>query len=145
MLVQPYLMFGGRCQEAIDFYKAALGAEVLMLMRFKESPEAAPPGMMPDNWGDKVMHSAFKIGDTLIMASDGCNSTQTGFQGISLALTVANPAEAEKKFAALSGGGQVTMPLTKTFFSPSFGTVNDRFGVSWMVVVSDEAQAAKAA
>jgi PhnB protein len=141
MLVQPYLMFGGRCQEAIDFYKTALGAEVLMLMRFKESPEAAPPGMVPENWGDKVMHSAFKIGDTLVMASDGCNSTETGFQGISLALTVADPAEAEKTFAALSQGGQVTMPLAKTFFSPSFGTLNDRFGVSWMVVVEAEAKA----
>jgi len=145
MLVQPYLMFGGRCEEAVNFYRDAVGAEVQMLMRFKESPEATPPGMVPDNWGDKIMHSAFKIGDTLIMASDGCNSTQTGFQGISLALSVANPAEAEKKFAALSQGGQVTMPLTKTFFSPSFGTLNDRFGVSWMVVVEAEATAAKAA
>jgi PhnB protein len=147
MLVQPYLMFGGRCQEAIDFYQKALGAELLMLMRFKEAPEAPPPGMMPDNWGDKVMHSAFKVGDTLVMASDGCatGDSETKFQGVSLALTVANPAEAEKKFAALSQGGNVTMPLTKTFFSPSFGTLNDRFGVSWMVVVSDEAQAAKAA
>jgi PhnB protein len=141
MLVQPYLMFGGRCQEAIEFYRDAVGAEVQMVMRFKEAPEQPPPGMIPDNWGDKVMHSAFKIGDTLIMASDGCQSTGTGFEGISLALSVANPAEAEMKFAALSQGGQVTMPLAKTFFSPAFGTLNDRFGVSWMVVVEAEAKA----
>jgi PhnB protein len=128
-------MFGGRCQEAIDFYRDALGAEVQMVMRFKEAPEAPPPGMMPENWGDKVMHSAFKIGDTLVMASDGCATGETKVQGISLALTVANEAEAERTFAALSERGQVTMPLAKTFFSPGFGTLVDRFGVSWMVVV----------
>jgi PhnB protein len=141
MLVQPYLMFGGRCQEAIDFYRDAIGAEVQCVMRFREAPEQPPPGMIPDNWGDKVMHSAFKVGDTLVMASDGCDSTGTSFQGISLALTVANEAEAERTFSALSDRGQVTMPLAKTFFSPSFGTLNDRFGVSWMVVVEAEAKA----
>jgi PhnB protein len=141
MLVQPYLMFGGRCQEAIDFYQAALGAEVQMLMRFKESPEPPPPGMVPDNWGDKVMHAAFKIGDTLVMASDGCATGETKFQGVSLALSVADVAEAERAFAALSERGQVTMPLAKTFFSRSFGMLVDRFGVSWMVVVEAEAKA----
>jgi PhnB protein len=141
MLVQPYLMFGGRCQEAIDFYRDALGAEVVMAMRFKESPESPPPGMVPENWGDKIMHSAFKIGDSLVMASDGCSTGDAKFLGITLSLTVANEQEADRRFASLSEGGQVTMPLAKTFFSPKFGMVVDRFGVGWMVVVETEAAA----
>jgi PhnB protein len=139
MLVQPYLMFGGRCQEAIDFYRDALGAEVQMLLRFKEAPEQPPPGMIPDNWGEKVMHSCFKVGDTFVMASDGCATSEPKFQGVSLALSVANETDAERRFAALSDRGQVTMPLAKTFFSPRFGMVVDRFGVSWMVVTQSEA------
>ena len=145
MLVQPYLMFGGRCQEAVDFYRDVLGAEVQMLMRFKESPESPPPGMVPDNWGDKVMHACLKIGDTLVMASDGCSSTGADFKGFSLSLTVANEAEADTKFAALSDRGQVTMPLGKTFFARRFGMAVDRFGISWMVIVPAEAVARAAA
>ncbi len=145
MLVQPYLMFGGRCQEAVDFYRDALGAEVQMLMRFKESPEPPPPGMVPDNWGDKVMHACLKIGDTLVMGSDGCASEGTDFKGISLSLTVANEAEADAKFAALSDGGKVTMPLGKTFFARRFGMLVDRFGVSWMVIAPAEEVARAAA
>jgi PhnB protein len=141
MLVQPYLFFGGRCQEAVDFYRDALGAEVQMLMRFDESPEPPPPGMVPDNWGDKVMHVCLKIGDTLVMASDGCGSGEASFNGFSLALSVANEAEADRAFAALSDRGQVTMPLGKTFFSPRFGMLVDRFGVGWTVVAEAEAQA----
>jgi PhnB protein len=141
MLVQPYLFFGGRCQEAVEFYRDALGAEVQMLMRFKESPEPPPPGTIPDNWGDKVMHACLKIGDTLVMASDGCASNEQGFQGFSLALSVANEAEADRMFAALSDRGQVTMPLGKAFFSPRFGMLVDRFGVGWTVVAEAEAAA----
>jgi PhnB protein len=141
MLVQPYLFFGGRCQEAVEFYRDALGAEVQMLMRFKESPEPPPPGAIPDNWGDKVMHACLKIGDTLVMASDGCASNEQGFQGFSLALSVANEAEADRMFAALSDRGQVTMPLGKAFFSPRFGMLVDRFGVGWTVVAEAEAAA----
>ncbi len=140
MSVQPYLTFGGRCQEAVEFYRDALGAEVEMLMRFKESPDTPPPGMMPDNWGDKIMHACLKIGDTKLMASDGCASSEKSFQGFSLSLTAANEAEAERKFAALSDHGQVTMPLGKTFFSSRFGMLVDRFGVSWMVIVPAEAK-----
>jgi len=136
MNVQAYLMFNGRTEEAIAFYKKAVGAEVTMLMRFREAPDQPPPGMIPDNWGDKIMHSSFKVGDAELMASDGCQSDGTAFAGISLALSVASPEEAEAKFTALADGGQVTMPLMKTFFSPSFGTLTDRFGVSWMIVVS---------
>ena len=141
MLVQPYLFFGGRCQEAIDFYRDVLGAEVQMLLRFKESPEPPPPGMIPADWGDKVMHACLKIGDTLVMASDGCAGGEASFSGFSLSLSVPNEAEADRTFATLSDGGQVTMPLNKTFFSPRFGMLVDRFGVSWTVVAQAEAQA----
>lgn len=137
MNVQAYLMFNGRTEEAIDFYKKAVGAEVTAMMRFRDAPEPPPPGMIPDGWGDKVMHSSFKVGDAEIMASDGCQSDGAGFNGISLALSVKSPAEAETRFAALADGGSVTMPLARTFFSPGFGTLTDRFGVSWMVVTVD--------
>ncbi len=136
MNVQAYLMFNGRTEEAIDFYKKAVGAEVTMLMRFREAPDQPPPGMVPEGWDDKIMHSSFKVGDAELMASDGCQSDAAGFSGISLALSLASPEEAEAKFAALAEGGEVTMPLAKTFFSPAFGTLTDRFGVSWMIVVS---------
>ena len=136
MHIEPYLFFNGRCEEAIDFYKKALGAEVIMLMRFKESPEPPQPGMVPPGCEDKVMHASFRVGDTTVMASDGRCTGQTDFQGFCLSLTAANEAEAERKFAALAEGGQVQMPLAKTFFSPRFGMVADRFGVSWMVVVA---------
>jgi PhnB protein len=141
MTIQPYLTFGGRCQEAVDFYREALGAEVQMLMRFKEAPDQPPPGMVPDNWGDKIMHVSFKIGDAVLMASDGCASSEKNFQGFSLSVTAANEAEADRKFAALSKNGQVTMPLGKTFFAKRFGMLVDRFGVSWMVIVPAEANA----
>ena len=134
MKVQPYLMFHGRCEEAINFYKAELGAEVLALLRFKENPP--PADRVPPNWDNKVMHSCFKIGDTQIMASDGDSAEKPGFNGVTLSIQVNNEAEAERAFNGLSKGGQVKMPLGKTFFSPRFGMVEDRFGVSWMVVTS---------
>lgn len=136
MQVQPYLFFEGRCEEAIEFYRRALGAEVTMLMRFKDNPEPPQPGMAPHGSGDKVMHTSFRIGDTSMMASDGRCQGLPSFQGFSLSLTVENEAEAERVFAALADGGQVHMPLTKTFFSPRFGMVADRFGVSWMIIVA---------
>jgi PhnB protein len=138
MQVQSYLFFDGRCEEAIEFYKSKLGAKVEMLMRFKDSPEPAQPGMVPPGAENKVMHSCFRIGDTAVMASDGRCMGKPSFQGFSLSLTPPDVAEAERLFAALGDGGQVQMPLTKTFFSPRFGMVADRFGVSWMVVVAPE-------
>jgi PhnB protein len=135
MQVEPYLMFNGRCEEAIDFYGAVLGAEVEMLLRFRESPDTPPPGIMPPNWGDKIMHCALKIGGTRVMASDGCASDGPGFKGVCLTASVATEQEADRVFAALSEGGQVTMPLAKTFFSPRFGMLTDRFGLGWMVIV----------
>ena len=139
MLVQPYLFFDGRCEEAIEFYKSKLGAKVEMLMRFKDSAEPAQPGMVPPGAENKVMHSCFRIGDTAVMASDGRCLGKPSFQGFSLSLTPPDVAEAERLFAALGDGGQVQMPMAKTFFSPRFGMVADRFGVSWMVVVAPDA------
>jgi PhnB protein len=134
MQVQPYLFFDGRCEEAIEFYKKALGAKVEMLMRFKESPEPPQPGCMAPGSDDKVMHASFSIGDTSIMASDGQCQGKPSFQGFSLSLTAADDAEAERLFAAISDGGQVQMPLAKTFFASRFGMAADRFGVTWMVL-----------
>ena len=136
MLVQPYLFFDGKSEEALTFYKGALDAQIVMLMRFKESPVPPQPGMVPPGSENKIMHASFRIGDTVVMASDGeCKGDPT-FKGVSLSLTVANEAEADRVFAALSAGGQVQMPLSKTFFSPRFGMAADRFGVSWMVIVA---------
>ena len=135
MLLEPYLFFEGRCEEAVEFYRRALGAEVEMLMRNKDSPDPHPPGMMPPGSENKVMHVTLRIGDTKVMASDGMCSGKPSFQGFSLSLTARDTAEADRLFAALSDGGKVNMPLGKTFFSPRFGMVADRFGVSWMVIV----------
>ena len=131
MQAQPYLFFDGRADEALAFYQKVLGAKVEMLMRFKENPEPAanPPGS-----AEKVMHCAFRVGDTQVMASDGNCGGKANFQGFSLALSVRDVPEAKRLFAALGEGGQVQMPLSQTFFSPSFGMVADRFGVSWMVL-----------
>jgi PhnB protein len=133
MQVQPYLFFEGRCDEALAFYCKALGAELTMLMRYKESPD---PTMCTAGSEDKVMHSSFRIGDTTICASDGRCSDRQNFQGFSLSITVATEAEADRLFAALSDGGQVLTPLGKTFYSPRFGMAHDRFGVLWMVLVA---------
>jgi PhnB protein len=135
MRVEPYLFFNGRCEEAVEFYKKALGAEVAMLMRFKDSPEPHAPGMLPPGSENKVMHVSFRVGHTTVMASDGFCKGQTDFQGFSLSLTVSNEADADRVFSALADGGQVQMPLNKTFWSPRFGMVTDRFGLGWMVTV----------
>jgi PhnB protein len=135
MQVQPYLFFYGRCEEALDFYKSALGAKVEVMMRFKDSPEPRQPGMCKPGSEDKIMHASFRVGDTTLMASDGRCEGKPSFQGISLSVTAKDDGEAERFFTALGTGGQEQMPLTKTFFSSRFGIVADRFGVSWMVVV----------
>jgi PhnB protein len=128
--IEPYLFFDGRCEEALQFYQRAVGAEIGMMMRFKESPD---PGSCKPSDGDKIMHVSFRIGDSTIMASDGRCEGQMKFNGFAMSLTVKSEADAERYFTALGEGGQVQMPLTKTFFSPRFGMVADRFGVSWMV------------
>ena len=136
MHIEPYLFFNGRCEEAIAFYKRALGAEVLMMMRNKEAPEQPPPGMLPPGSEDKVMHATLRIGASHLMLSDGRCDGKPVFNGFSLSLDAANEAEAERLFAALADGGTVQMPLAKTFWSPRFGMVADRFGVGWMVSVA---------
>lgn len=136
MQIQPYLFFDGRCEEAIEFYRQALGAEVTMLMRFKDSPEPSQPGMMPPGCEEKVMHASLRIGDATVLASDGRCLGQPSFQGFALSITAPDDAQAERLFAALGEGGQVQMPMSKTFFSSHFGMVADRFGVGWMVIVA---------
>lgn len=134
-IVQAYLDFDGRCEEAVEFYRQALGAEVEMLVRFKESPE---PHECAAGSEDKIMHASFRIGETQIMASDCHCQGSPAFQGFSLSSSVATEAEADQYFNALAEGGKVEMPLEKTFWSPRFGVVSDRFGVRWMINVIAE-------
>lgn len=135
MHVQPYLMFDGRCEEALDFYRMAIGAEVDMLMRWKDSPDKS---MCSPGNEDKVMHAQFKVGDTTLMASDGRCMGKPDFQGFALTLNAKDEAEADRLFNALAVGGQVQMPMEKTFFSPRFGMAADKFGVGWMVLVANQ-------
>ena len=135
MEVQPYLFFDGRCEEAVEFYRKALDAKVEMLMRYKESPDPPPPGMVAPGSENKVMHASLRIGDATVMASDGSCMGKPSFEGFSLSLNVKTAAEADRFFNALADGGQVQMPLDKTFWSPRFGMLHDRFGVGWMVNV----------
>ena len=132
MKIEPYLHFGGTCEEALNFYRDVLGARIDMIMRFSESPEPLPPGMVPPGSENHVMHASFRIGDSKIMASDGCGP-KDGFTGFSLSVAVTTEEEAERAFSALAQGGEVGMPLARTFWSPRFGMVTDKFGVNWMV------------
>lgn len=138
MQVQVYLFFGGRCEEAVAFYKKALGAKPGRLVRYQDSPEPPPPGMVPPGFEGKVMYTDFQLGDTQVMASDDCIGKHKSFQGFDLSLSVADEAQARQAFAALADGGKVHMPIAKTFFSPCFGMVEDRFGVGWMISVPTE-------
>jgi PhnB protein len=133
--IAPYVFLHGACAEAIEFYRKAVGAEVIMQMQYKDAPPGACPPGMPSNWGSKVMHASVKVGDSLVLLSDGCPD-QKGIEGFALSLTVPDAKEAEKAFDSLGKGGEVQMPLGKTFFSPAFGMVKDRFGVCWMVYVA---------
>ena len=132
MQVQPYLFFDGRCDQALEFYKKAVRADVKMLMRWKDSPD---PSMCTPGNADKVMHAQFQVGETTIMTSDGSNTGTPKFEGFALTIAAKTEAEADKLFGALSDGGQVTMPMHKTFFSPRFGMLADKFGVNWMILV----------
>ncbi len=134
MKIEPYLFFDGQCEEALEFYRAAVDAKVTRMVRYKESPEPPPPGMVPPGYGDKIMHASLMIGETCVMAADGCG-VHKAFEGFNLSLSATDEAEARRLFAGLSQGGEVEMPLAKTFFSPCFGMVKDRFGVGWMVIV----------
>ena len=138
MQIQPYLFFQGRCEEAVEYYKKHLGAKQGRLVRYQDSPETPPPGMVPPGYENKVMYTEFRVGDTQVMACDDGTRTITGFQGFRLSLSVSNETEARHAFAALANGGEVNMPLTKTFFSPCFGMLKDKFGVGWMIIVPAE-------
>jgi len=136
MSVQPYIFFDGRCEEAVEYYRQTLGAEVTMLMRYKDNPDLPSSSeqrspVLPD----KVMHMQFRVGDSTILASDGMCGGEPKFDGFALSYTVATVSEAERSFNALATEGQVQMPLAKTFFSPMFGMVKDKFGVHWMIYV----------
>ena len=133
MNVQPYLFFDGRCEEALEFYKKAIGAKVGMLMRFKDAPDKS---MISPGVEEKIMHAQVRIGDTNVLASDGRCQGKMNFQGFALTINAKDEAEADKMFGALAEGGQVTMPLAKTFFSKRFGMLADKFGVGWMVLVA---------
>ena len=133
--IEPYLFFGGRCEEALEFYRTALGAQVDMMMRYSDSPEPAPPGRLAPGFENKVMHATFRVGGSTLMASDGCEEGDGTFHGFSLSVSLPTEAEAQKAFAALSEGGKVNLPLGKTFWSPCFGMLEDRFGMGWMVTM----------
>ncbi len=139
MPIQPYLFFEGCCEAALGFYRETLGAEIEMMMRFSESPDPPPPGMLPPGMEDKIMHAEFRIGDSVLMASDGQCNGKPGFQGFSLSLACADAAEGTRRFKALAEGGQVTMPLGPTFWSPCFGMLVDRYGIGWMINVAPPA------
>ncbi|MFO1008247.1 MAG: VOC family protein [Planctomycetaceae bacterium] len=132
--ITPYLFYSGRCEEALNFYRDNLGAQIEMKMRFNESPDPTPPGMLPPGYENKIMHASFLIDGARIMVSDGCMPNST-FGSFRLALTVATEAEAHRAFNALADGGEVQMPLTKTFWSPCYGMLTDKFNVGWMVMV----------
>jgi len=135
MLIEPYLFFEGRCEEAIEFYRRTLGAEVGPLMRYRESPEPHQPGALPPGSEHKVMHAVIRIGDTTVMVSVVGGSVKQKFQGFAMTINAPDAARADQMFAALADGGQVQMALAKTFFSQRFGMVTDRFGVLWMIIV----------
>ena len=137
--ITPYLFFAGRCDEALQYYAQALGAQINMIMRFNESPDPVPPGMLQAGFENKVMHASFRVGDVLLMASDGCDD-KSKFDGFRLALSVPTEAEAHTAFNALAEGGSIQMPLSKTFWSPCYGMVADRFNVCWMVMVPGQTE-----
>ncbi|WP_029349042.1 VOC family protein [Bosea sp. 117] len=138
MIVQPYLFFEGCCEEAVNFYAKALGAEITMMLRVKDAPERPPEGAMPGLTDDKIMHASFRVGQTIVMASDGGCSQASEFKGFRLSITADTEADADRMFAALAEGGSVDMPLGRTFFSPRFGMLTDRFGVGWMIVMDGQ-------
>jgi PhnB protein len=138
MRVEPYVMFSGRCEEALEFYKTAVDAKPVMVLRFDESPDKNHPMPLPPDWGNKIMHCGFMVGQTLVMASDGMTTDQVDYSGVSLSITADDEAQAKRMFDALSVGGNIFMPLSPTFWSPCFGMCTDKFGVSWMVGIDGD-------
>src|SRR5690606_29203980 len=141
--IVPYLFFGGHCEDALSFYKDAVGAQIEMILRFSDSPEPPPPGAIPANYDNKIMHASFRIGSSQVMASDGCGEQST-MNGFALSIIPASKEDATRMFNALADGGTITMPLGETFFSPCFGMLKDRFGMEWMIAMQPAEQAAQA-
>ncbi|MBO2978434.1 VOC family protein [Burkholderia pseudomallei] len=139
MQVQPYLFFGGRCDEALKFYGNALGARVNFLARYRDAPPN-PERPTPPEMADKVMHANFQIGDSVLMCSDGgcASGRQQAHDGYSLSLDPKTVEDGKRMFdALLADGGAVTMPFEKTFWALGFGMLRDKFGVHWMINVED--------
>ena len=130
MQLNPYLTFNGNCAEAFKFYEKALGAKVVMMMTYGDTPAAkdCAPGM-----SDKVIHARMTIDGQVVMASDAPAGRYSTPQGTVLNLGVKEPAEAERIFQALSDGATITMPIGETFWAKRFGMLTDRFGTPWMV------------
>jgi PhnB protein len=139
MTFTPYLSFNGRCDEAIAFYTRAMGAKVRMLMRFSDSPEPPPPGCLPPGFENKVMHAELRIGDARLMCTDGPGAPEAGFRNVSIAVEVEDEQQVRRMFDALADGGQVTMPPGRTFWSPCFGMLTDRYGLGWMIGMQSQA------
>ena len=135
--IEPYLFFNGHCEEALAFYGTTLGAEVTFMMRYSDNPEATQPGMLASGFEDKIMHATFTIAGNTLMASDNCDEN-TSFSGFKLSLSLPTQAETERAFNLLAEGGSIEMPLAKTFWSPSFGMLRDRFGLGWMISIEDQ-------
>lgn len=140
MRIEPYLFFDGNAEEALAFYERALGAKVETKMRYAECPDPVPPEHMPPGGPQKLLYASLLIGDVHVMMSDGAPQEGGGFRGFSLCLQYPSEPEARRAFDALAEGGRVVMPMGRTFFSPCFGMLFDRFGVQWMVMIASEAQ-----
>ncbi|MFI5093961.1 MAG: VOC family protein [Candidatus Acidiferrales bacterium] len=131
MQLNPYLLFNGQCEEAFKFYEKCLGGKIEMLSTFGDSPMAK---QVPPEWYGKVMHASLKLGDGMIlMGSDPPPDNYQVPQGFSVSLSVKDPAETERIFNELAQDGKVTMPIQKTFWSPRFGMLVDRFGIPWIL------------
>ena len=137
--VQPYLFFRGRCEEAIDYYKKTLGAEVDVMLRFRDNPDKPGRDQVPAELDDRIMHASLRIAGAEIMMSDGMKSGPLDFACMSLSLSVPSEAECERLYNALAADGTVQMPIGPTFFARRFGAVADKFGVSWMIMVPPDA------
>ena len=129
MKTNPYLTFTGQAREALEFYRDLLNGEITQVMTYGESPMADE---MPAESHDSVMHSELHAGDVVLMAADGPPNA-TGAGNISVALHVEDTGEAKRIFDALAEGGEVSMPMTKTFWAEAFGMVNDRYGIPWLI------------
>lgn len=130
MQVTPHLPFPGNCEEALQFYEKALGAKTLRILTYAETPMASH---VPPDWGKKIVHGRFQVGDTFVMVVDAGPDHYQAPKGISLTLSIDEPQEAERVFNALAEGGSIGMPIQETFWAHRFGVVTDRFAIPWMV------------